>query len=138
FFNIFNIFDRLTLDFDDVSGEGFVFDSVEGDYEFRDGFALTENVEVKASSADMKLKGRIGMVDKDYDMLMQVEPNTSAAVFTTGTLAGGPILGAGLVLINKLFGLEKSVYNEYKITGSWDAPQVKKVGESDAEETSAQ
>ena len=138
FFNIFNIFDRLTLDFDDVSGEGFVFKSVEGDYEFRDGFALTENVEVKASSADMKLKGRIGMVDKDYDMLMQVEPNTSAAVFTTGSLAGGPILGAGLVLINKLFGLEKSVYNEYKITGSWDAPQVKKVGESDAEETSAQ
>ncbi|MES0327449.1 MAG: DUF3971 domain-containing protein [Gammaproteobacteria bacterium] len=138
FFNIFNIFDRLTLDFDDVSGEGFVFKSVEGDYEFRDGFALTENVEVKASSADMKLKGRIDMVGKNYDMRMQVEPNTSAAVFTTGTLAGGPILGAGLVLINKLLGLEKSVYNEYTITGPWDEPQVKKVGESDTEEASAQ
>ena len=71
------------------------------------------------------------MVGKNYDMRMQVEPHTSAAVFTTGTLAGGPILGAGLVLINKLLGLEKSVYNEYTITGPWDEPQVKKVGESD-------
>ena len=138
FFNIFNIFDRLTLDFNDVSGEGFVFESVEGDYEFRDGFALTENVEVIASSADMKLKGRIDMVGKNYDMRMQVEPNTSAAVFTTGTLAGGPVLGAGLVLINKLLGFEKSVYNEYTITGPWDEPQVKKVGESDTENASAE
>ena len=138
FFNIFNIFDRLTLNFDDVSGEGFVFESVEGDFKFYDGFASTENVRVKASSADMKLKGRIGMVDKNYDMLMQVEPNTSAAVFTTGTLAGGPVLGAGLVLINKLLGLEESVYDEYKIMGSWDEPQIEKLSDSDAGEIISQ
>ena len=136
FFNIFKLFNRLTLDFKDVSGEGFVFEFVEGDYEFRDGYALTENVEVKASSADMRLTGRIGMVDKNYDMRMQVEPNTSAAAFTTGALAGGPILGAGLVLINKLFGLEKSVYDEYAITGSWDDPKIEKIGEDNTAEDS--
>jgi len=129
FFNIFKLFNRLALDFEDVSGEGFVFEFVEGDYEFYDGFALTENIEVKASSADMKLTGRIGMVDKNYDMRMQVEPNTSAAAFTTGALAGGPVLGAGLVLINKLFGLEKSVYDEYTITGSWHEPKIEKIRE---------
>ncbi|MDH5389391.1 MAG: hypothetical protein OEY06_13215, partial [Gammaproteobacteria bacterium] len=138
FFNIFKLFNRLTLDFDDVSSEGFVFESVEGNYEFRDGLALTKNIEVSASAADMKLQGQIGMVNKDYDMLMQVEPHLSAATFTTGALAGGPILGAGLVLINKIFGLEESTFDEYKITGSWSDPQVKKVVERNTEEAAAQ
>ena len=137
-FNIFKLFNRLTLDFDDVSGDGFVFESVKGNYEFRDGFALTKNIEVSASTADMKLQGQIGMVNKDYDMLMQVEPHLSAATFTTGALAGGPILGAGLVLINKIFGLEESTFDEYKITGSWDDPQVTKVVERNSNEAAEQ
>ncbi len=48
-------------------------------------------------------------------------------------MAGGPVLGAGLVLINKLLGLEKSSYDEYEITGEWNNPQVKKVGERNSE-----
>ena len=132
-FNIFKLADRLTLNFKDVAGEGFAFDTVEGDFEFRDGYASSSNVEVKASAADMKLKGRIGMVDKDYDLIMQVKPHSSAAAFTGGTLAGGPILGASLVLLNKLFGLEKSAYDEYEITGSWNDPRVNKIGERQIE-----
>ncbi|MDH5611461.1 MAG: DUF3971 domain-containing protein [Gammaproteobacteria bacterium] len=131
--NIFKLMDRLTLNFKDVAGEGFSFDSVEGDFDFRDGYASSNNIDVKAAAANMKLKGRIGMVDKDYDLLMQVKPNSSAAAFTGGTLAGGPILGAGLVLINKLLGLEASAYDEYKITGSWDEPKVDKIAERIAE-----
>lgn len=134
FFNVFNIFDRLMLKFDDISGEGFVFDHVEGDYEFRDGYALTENIEVSASAADMKLTGKIGMVEKNYDMLMQVKPHSSAAAFTTGAIAGGAILGAGLVLINKLFGLEEGVSDDYTITGSWGDPVVKKINGNNAGE----
>ena len=125
--NVFKLFNRLTLDFKDVSSEGFVFDSITGDFQFHDGIATTRNVEVSAAAADMRLTGDIGMVDRDYDMLMQVRPRTSAAAFTTGALAGGPILGAGLVLINKLFGLEKSSYDEHKITGSWEDPKVEQI-----------
>jgi uncharacterized protein YhdP len=69
---------------------------------------------------------------------MLVKPHSSAAAFTTGTLAGGPVLGAGLVLLNKLFGLEKGAYNEYKITGSWLDPQVKQAGGGGAENVTKQ
>lgn len=127
-FNVFKLMDRLTLNFRDVAGEGFAYDSVEGDFEFSDGYATSRNIEVRAAPANMKLKGRIGMVDRTYDLLMQVKPNSSAAAFTGGTLAGGPILGAGLVLVNKLLGLEAGVYDEYKITGLWDSPKVDKIG----------
>ncbi|MCW8831175.1 MAG: DUF3971 domain-containing protein, partial [Gammaproteobacteria bacterium] len=125
--NVFKLFDRLTLDFKDVAGEGFAFDLVEGDFEFRDGHAMTENIEVNAAAANMKMTGNVGMVDRDYDLRMRVKPRTSAATFTGGTLAGGPVLGAGLVLINKLFGLEESTYDEYEITGAWDDPQIEQV-----------
>ena len=126
-FNVFKLFDRLTLDFKDVAGEGFAFDLIEGDFKFRNGYAFSENIEVSAAAANMKLSGNIGMVDKDYDLLMQVKPRSSAAAFTGGTLAGGPILGAGLVLINKLLGLEKISYDEYRITGSWEEPLVEQI-----------
>lgn len=137
-FNIFKLFDRFTLNFKDVSGDGLAFDSIEGDFEFNDGYASTNNVEVDAAAAEMKLDGKIGMVDKSYDLTMLVKPHSSAAAFTTGTLAGGPVLGAGLVLLNKLFGLEKGAYNEYKITGSWLDPQVKQAGVHGAENVTKQ
>jgi len=131
--NVFKLFDRLTLDFSDVSGEGFAFDSVEGDFEFRDGHAFTENIEISAAAANMKLTGKVGTVDRDYDLHVQIRPRSSAAAFTSGTLAGGPVLGAGLVLINKLFGLEKSTYDEYEITGAWDDPQIEQIEKRSAE-----
>ncbi|MDH3342694.1 MAG: DUF3971 domain-containing protein, partial [Gammaproteobacteria bacterium] len=127
--NVFKLFDRLTLDFKDVASEGFAFDLIEGDFSFHDGVASSTNIEVSAAAADMRLTGDIGMVDKDYNMRMQVKPRSSAAAFTGGALAGGPVLGAGLVLINKLLGLEKSTYDEYKITGSWEKPLVEQVEE---------
>ena len=130
--------DRFSLNFRDVSGEGFAFDSIEGDFEFNDGYAFTKNVEVDGAAAAMKLGGKIGMVDKDYDLTMQVKPHSSAAAFTTGTLAGGPVLGAGLVLLNKLFGLEKGSYNEYEITGLWIDPKIEKIGGRGAEKSSKQ
>lgn len=137
-FNVFKLLDRFSLNFRDVSGEGFVFDSIEGDFEFNDGYALTKNVEIDGAVAAMKLGGKIGMVDKDYDLTMQVKPHSSAAAFTTGTLAGGPVLGAGLVLLNKLLGLEKGSYNEYAITGLWIDPKIEKTGGRGAERNSKQ
>ncbi|MDT8451630.1 MAG: DUF3971 domain-containing protein [Gammaproteobacteria bacterium] len=137
-FNVFKLFDRFSLNFKDVFGEGFVFDSIEGDFEFNDGYASTKNIEVDGAVAAMKLGGKIGMVDKDYDLTMQVKPHSSAAAFTTGTLAGGPVLGAGLVLLNKLLGLEKGSYNEYEITGLWIDPKIEKIGGRSAEKNSKQ
>ena len=97
------------------------------------GFASSKNIEISAAAANMQLTGKIGMVDKDYDLLMRVKPRSSAAAFTGGTLAGGPVLGAGLVLINKLLGLEKGSHDEYEITGSWEDPQVEQIVERSIE-----
>jgi len=70
---------------------------------------------------------------RDYDLGVIVKPNSSAATFTGGAIAGGPVLGAGLVLIQKLFGLEQASHDAYTITGPWEAPVVKQI--SKREET---
>lgn len=130
-FNVFKLADRLTLDFKDVAGKGFAFDSIDGNFEFSEGYATSENIIIDAAAADIRLKGKIGMVDRDYDLFMEIKPRTSAATFTGGTLVGGPVLGAGLVLIYKALGLEKKSYDEYEITGSWEDPIMTKIGDRD-------
>jgi uncharacterized protein YhdP len=123
-FNVFKLADRLSLDFDDVYKDGFAFDSIIGDYEYDEGDVYTKDLQVKAAAADMKIKGRIGLVDRDYDLSMRVKPHTSAAAFTGGALLGGLITGAAAVLVNKVLGIEKLARDEYTVTGSWDDPDV--------------
>lgn len=133
-FNVFKLGDRLTLNFDDVYKEGFSFDSIVGDFEFDEGDAYTRNIEVKAAAADMKITGRVGIVERDYDLTMQVKPHSSAAAFTGGTLVGGPVVGTALVVLNKLLGLEKGSHDEYAVTGSWDNPVVKQTSKRKEED----
>jgi uncharacterized protein YhdP len=122
--NVLQLPRRLRLDFGDVYKDGFVFDSITGDMAFSDGNATTRNVKIEAASASISIDGRVGLVNEDYDLNMEVKPNSSAAAFTGGTIAGGPILGAGLVLLEKLFGIDKLAQEKYSITGKWDNPLI--------------
>lgn len=126
-FNVLKLGDRLMLNFGDVYREGFAFDSVVGDFEFQKGSVITNNIELKAAAADVRMLGTIGLEKQDYDLVMQVRPHSSAAAFTGGTLAGGPVVGTALVVVNKLLGLDKLAYDEYQVSGTWDEPQVKQI-----------
>ena len=132
--NVFHLPRRLFLSFGDVYKKGFVFDAINGDFTFADGNAFTSNTEINASSADVRIQGRIGMQAQDYDLTVRVKPKTSAAAFTGGAIAGGPVVGAGLVLIQKLLGLDKAAQDRYTITGSWDNPVITQIEKA---ETSA-
>ncbi len=133
-FNVFKLGERLKLNFGDVYREGFTFDSAEGDFTFQDGNAVTSNMELKAAPADIRMLGRVGLVEQDYDLVMQVSPHSSAAAATVGTLAGGPVIGTTLVVINKLLRLDKLAYDEYQVTGSWDSPKVDLLTKRDFED----
>lgn len=132
-FNVFKLPKRFIFDFGDVSKDGFVFDNIVGDFEFFAGNAKIQNVEITSSAADIKMFGRIGMENEDYNMVMQVRPHASAATFTGGALAGGPILGAGLVLLQKLLRLDKKARDEYTISGTWDNPVVTQIKKREEE-----
>ncbi len=136
--NVFHLPRRLFLSFGDVYKKGLVFDAINGDFTFADGNAFTSNTEINASSADVRIQGRIGMQAQDYDLTVRVKPKTSAATFTGGAIAGGPVVGAGLVLIQKLLGLDKAAQDRYTITGSWDNPVINQIQKAKTNEQQAQ
>ena len=129
-FNVFHLPRRLLLDFDDLK-DGFAFDRIKSRLVFSDGYASTEETDIKASIADMRVTGDVDMHNQLYDLVIRVKPNQSAAAFTGGAIAGGAVVGAGLVLLQKLLNIDKATQDRYSITGSWDEPVVTRLQKAD-------
>lgn len=131
--NIFKLANRLVLDFTDVTREGFSFDSIRGKFAFNNGDGNLKKFDVSASAADVTMLGEIGLLDRDYDLLMSVRPHTDSITFAGGALLGGVVLGAGLAIIQKILDFGIVVHNVYSITGHWDDPVVEKIIEKTKE-----
>ncbi|MFO7594286.1 MAG: DUF3971 domain-containing protein [Pseudomonadota bacterium] len=120
---------RLFMDFSDISEEGIQFKSIEGDLSIRDGSVFTENMVLKSLSADALLTGRTGLVAKDFDQLLTVVPNVSGTVSVAGALAWGPQVAAALILLQEIFKSDISAATmiRYKISGSWENPEINRL-----------
>ena len=117
---------RLSLDFKDVLLEGLIFDKISGSYKIEGENLYTDNTMMDGVSARIRISGRTGLRDRDYDQTMLVIPKIRHALPVIGGLAAGSTVGWGLLLIQSLFknAIDKSVEVEYKVTGSWADPQL--------------
>ncbi len=115
---------RLTLDFTDLTKEGFSFDKMEGSLVIGDGNAYTDDFVLHGTSATIEISGRTGLADRDYDQLIKVTPQVSSSLPLAGVIAGGPAVGAAVFLAERLVGKEfnRMAQVRYKVSGSWDKP----------------
>ena len=115
---------RLSLDFTDLTKEGFSFDRMKGTFVLTDGNAYTDDFVIEGSSAIIKISGRTGLVSHDYDQLIEVTPQVSSGLPLAGAIAGGPAVGAAVYLAEKLVGdnFNRMAQVNYKVTGSWENP----------------
>jgi len=122
---------RLTLDFSDVFKEGFTFDKMQGHFVVMDGDAFTNDFTIEGSSSTIDIAGRTGLVTRDYDQLVTVTPQVSSTLPIAGMIAGGPAIGAAVFLADKLVGdkFNRITRVQYQVTGSWDDPVYKKLGQ---------
>ncbi len=123
---------RLTLDFRDLFGKGFKFDKVTGDYKIDMGDAFTQNLVMTSSAAKIKMIGRIGLADEDYNQQVLVTPKVSSILPVAGAIAAGSSwmgVGAAVLIFQKIFlpELDTIASTEYRITGSWDNPVAEKI-----------
>jgi uncharacterized protein (TIGR02099 family) len=120
---------RLALDFSDLTEKGLAFDSVKGDFELRDGNAFTSNLLLRGPAAEIGIAGRTGLSSRDYDQTAVVTGNLGASLPVAGALAGGPAVGAALLLFSQVFKepLKGITRGYYRITGPWDNPTVERV-----------
>ena len=121
---------RLTLDFSDITDKGFAFDTIGGTFELKQGHAHTRNLVIDGPSATIKVEGRTGIVDQDYDQEVSVSPKISETLPATGALVGGPAgaaVGAALLLYQKLFQEEGLATTRYRLQGSWEEPRLEEI-----------
>jgi uncharacterized protein (TIGR02099 family) len=120
---------RLALDFSDVTDKGLAFDRVDGTFTLRGGNAYTNDVLLKGPAAQIGVIGRIGLRAQDYDQIAIVTNRIGSTLPLAGALAGGPVVGAAVLLFTEVFkqplqGLERGYY---RISGTWTNPKVESI-----------
>lgn len=122
---------RLLLDFSDLFQKGFSFDRVAGSFTIENGDARTDNLRMEGPSANIEVRGRVGLVNEDYDQRVTVIPNVTGGLPVAGVIAGGVGAGAVLLLAEKLLkpGIDKMTQAEYRVTGPWANPVVERTTE---------
>ena len=121
---------RLTLDFSDITDKGFAFDTITGSFKLDSGNAHTRDLVIDGPSATIRVEGRTGIVAQDYDQEVLVSPKISETLPATGALVGGPAgaaVGSVLLLYQKLFQEEGLASTRYRLSGSWETPQLEEI-----------
>jgi uncharacterized protein (TIGR02099 family) len=131
---------RLSLDFSDLFSKGFAFDRIEGNFVLDDGNAYTNDLVINGPAARIEISGRIGLANTDYDELVTVIPSMSSSLPLAGALAGGPAVGAALLVAERLLGDElervsRFTHKYYAVTGPWSDPVFTRIEIPPAEPT---
>ncbi len=121
---------RLAFDFGDLFNKGYSFDSISGIFTMGDGYVYTEGLMVNSPTADMRIKGAMGLKTRDWDMVVEITPHVSGTLLIGGALIGGPVgAAAGAVLGGILKNpINAATRSDYHVTGTWDKPSITKVG----------
>ncbi|HVV69121.1 MAG TPA: DUF3971 domain-containing protein [Gammaproteobacteria bacterium] len=107
----------------------FDFDDLTGDFTVTNGNAETKDALIKGDLAKIETEGRIGLGAKDYDLSVKITPFLTSSLAGASIFIGGPIVAAGVWVINKLIGgiLNGLFSTTYHVTGSWTDPVFEKV-----------
>lgn len=119
---------RLTLDFRDVVSKGLGFDHVHGSFNAAGGNASTDDLNIDSPSLKIEVRGRVGLAARDYDQRIKVYPGVSGGVTLGALLLGGPAVAAIALVAQEVLDkpLDQVTQLAYRVTGSWDNPQVKR------------
>jgi uncharacterized protein (TIGR02099 family) len=119
----------LALDFTDLFGKGFAFNRIGGDIVLDSGNAWMDGLVVDGPAARIEITGRAGLRLQDYDEVVTVTPYLNSSLGLAGAIAGGPVVGAAVIVAEKLLGgainINEMARKRYTVTGSWTEPVIK-------------
>ena len=129
-FSLQTLIRRVTLDFRDIFGEGFAFDSIRGEFDFINGIMSTSDLKIQAPSARIFLKGKINLINETQNLQARVQPALGESM-AVGAMLANPIAGAAVWAAQKIlqdpFG---QIFTfEYQITGPWAHPKIDKINQ---------
>jgi uncharacterized protein (TIGR02099 family) len=120
---------RLSLDFSDIFQKGYSFDSIRGDFNLQNGSVYTKNSRIDGPIARVDISGRIGLVEKDYDLALSVTPYVTSSLPVAATLLTGPVVGVATWAVTKVINsqVSKMITYHYVVQGPWKNPSWQSV-----------
>lgn len=124
------LWERLNLDFHDMTARGVAFDRIHGTLSLRNGVLHTDDTIVEGAAMVAGIQGSMDLVHKRHQHVVTVVPNLRAALPAVGMAMGGVGGGAAMLLFNSVTAkpvaarLNGTVGWRYRIDGAWDNPQV--------------
>jgi uncharacterized protein YhdP len=127
--NLDSLARRLQLDFSDLAETGFAFDRIVGRARLAGGEARVDRLTVVGPAAQLNLSGRVGLIRHDLDLEAELIPELGSSLALAGALAGGPVIGAAVLLAHQVLepGLDRLVQLRYTISGPWQSPRVERL-----------
>lgn len=125
---------RITLDFRDIFSEGFAFDAVNSRVVLRQGVLRTaEDLRIEGPAARILMQGETNLEQETQQLHVSIQPELGG-VAALGVAAAHPVVGVATLVVSKILRnpLDKLFAFRYKITGTWDDPNVEKIGISRA------
>lgn len=120
---------RLTLDFSDLSHQGYSFDIFKGSFNVNKGIMSTQDSYIDGPVAYASMKGELDLVRRMYDLNLKISPHITASLPVVATIAGGPLAGLAAWVANKIINqsMQKIIAYSYKISGPWQQPVVQQL-----------
>ena len=119
----------LQLDFRDLVGKGFAFDSLSTKVTLSDGVADTREFNMSGPSGKVKMTGQVDMVKETQDLRASVEPSVGDSVSVAVAVAINPVWGLGALLLQRILKnpLGQVLTFEYHVTGTWNEVKVERL-----------
>lgn len=120
---------RISLDFRDVFSQGFAFDEITGQVHLEKGSAYTKDLRMNGPAAKIRMSGVVSLPDETQNLKLQIQPRLEDTVAVAGAILGGPVVGLGTLLANKVLKnpIGQAVGFEYAVSGTWADPVITKV-----------
>lgn len=120
---------RLSLDFDDITGDNLVFDSLAGVINLANNTYTTDNLNIISTNAALDIKGSFSSIDHKVQAELAVTPHITGGLPIVAAIAGGPVVGLAALAAKTLIGknLNKLSTKHYAITGTSDNPAINEI-----------
>jgi uncharacterized protein (TIGR02099 family) len=128
-FSLQNLPRRLTLDFKDTFGEGFLFDKVNVATSVQQGQLNMDSFVMKSSLATVTAVGKVSLTEETQALRFKVKPEINAGSASLLYMVINPVVGLSTLAAQWLFKepLSDSLTVMYDITGPWAKPEVNPV-----------
>ncbi|GEM_PF-7068425 len=128
---------RLTLNFSDMTKKGYYFNELQTNLIFSNNNLNIEKMNLDGVVADLKIAGRVGLIARDYDLILDVAPNyTGSLPIVAGIITVNPLVGVATWAVDRLIRgpVEKITSFHYTVEGPWAEPVVTQVSEKDVKD----